>query len=356
MQRLGRIMGNLFAIALTVLSLQAIAESQLAGRDFNHMSTGFPLSGGHATAACETCHIGGVFKGTPKACEGCHALGKRIVATPKSSAHIVTDAPCETCHFNTATFIGARFNHANAQPGKCDTCHNGRISKSKPSSHNSGNKASKACDSCHRSVAWLPASWNHTGVATGTCSTCHISSPEVSIPNRKPASHATPALKGILECDSCHGFNTWLPAQFKHNTGAACSSCHNGSVAKGWPASHNSFIGWPIECNQCHLNTQSFAGALGAKPANHIPYNASVNCTACHASGIGNAVVTGAALHAHVSSTCTTCHLANNYLGRMQKLNGLHNPDKVANPGTDCSASGCHRPLGNQGVAYTKWN
>ncbi len=64
MKRLGRVLGNLLAVALTVFSMQTLAETQQGGRDFNHMTTGFPLSGGHATVACETCHMGGVFKGT----------------------------------------------------------------------------------------------------------------------------------------------------------------------------------------------------------------------------------------------------------------------------------------------------
>ena len=85
MKRLGRILGSLIAVALIAVSLQAVAaETPLVGRDFNHMTTGFPLLGGHATAACETCHVGGVFKGTPKNCDGCHAVGRRVLATPKS--------------------------------------------------------------------------------------------------------------------------------------------------------------------------------------------------------------------------------------------------------------------------------
>ncbi len=67
MQRLGRVLGNVLAVVLTVFSMQAMAaDAPLAGRDFNHMTTGFPLTGGHATAACESCHVAGVFKGTAK--------------------------------------------------------------------------------------------------------------------------------------------------------------------------------------------------------------------------------------------------------------------------------------------------
>ena len=84
MQRPGQTICNALAVMLLLFSLHAMAaDTPTTGRDFNHDATGFPLNGGHATAACENCHIGGVFKGTPKICEECHALGKRVVATPK---------------------------------------------------------------------------------------------------------------------------------------------------------------------------------------------------------------------------------------------------------------------------------
>jgi hypothetical protein len=349
MKRLGRILGSLFAVALTAASLQAgAAEAQLGGRDFNHMTTGFPLLGGHATAACETCHVGGVFKGTPRNCDGCHAVGKRVLATPKSNAHIVTDATCDTCHFNTSTWLGARYNHATAVPGQCMTCHNGRLSMAKPSSHNTGNKATKSCDTCHRSSSWLPASWNHAAAA-GICSTCHVSSPEVSAPNRKPASHTAPALKGTLECDSCHNYIGWYPNRFKHNTGAACSSCHNGSLATGKPGGH---VATTEECNQCHYTAIAWVPALGGKPANHIPYNAGTQCTACHTGT--STLVSSPTLHAYVARPCTTCHLSGNgLLGRMDTKSIGH---EGMRSGDDCSKSGCHRPDGSRGSTYIRWD
>lgn len=361
MQRLGRILGNLFAIALTVLSLSAIAESQLAGRDFNHMSTGFPLSGGHATAACETCHIGGVFKGTPRVCDGCHAVGKRIVATPKSNSHIVTDAPCESCHFNTATWFGARFNHGNALPGQCATCHNGRLSFAKPSTHSTGNKATKSCDSCHRSSAWLPASWNHTAATVGVCKSCHISSPEVTSENRLPAGHNSPIpyttrLRNVDECDACHSFVGWRPAAFNHNVAGACSSCHTkiaGHIAialnadcgachrtrsYGWkPASMHTGNEQGI-CRDCHASTP--------QPTTHtaVEYT-SLSCDVCHKS---QTTWTGASGHIdlvppHVP-TCRSCH-----------SNRSHDGKDGANSSMDCSRSGCHRPGGNEGRQFSSW-
>lgn len=342
MKRLGRVLGSLLAVALTVFSMQAFAATQMGGRDFNHMTTGFILSGGHAVAACETCHIGGVFKGTPRACDGCHAVGKRIIATPKTNSHIVTDAPCESCHFNTATWLGARFNHGNAQTGQCATCHNGRLSFAKPSTHNTGKKATESCDSCHRSSAWLPASWNHT-LSPGICSTCHMNPAIVSSPNLKPVGHGATALKGQLPCDSCHNYIGWYPNRFKHNTGGLCSSCHDGIKAKGARADHIGFTGWPMECNECHLSTVSFAGALGNKPSNHILYNNGVSCSSCHS---GGGILT-VALHNYVASPCTTCHLnTTTYLtSRATKKKIGHEGMKS---GDDCIK--CHTRQ------YTSWN
>lgn len=347
MKRLGRVLGSLLAVALTVFSMQVFAAAQTGGRDFNHMTTGFVLSGGHAVAACETCHIGGVFKGTPRACDGCHATGKRIIATPKSSSHIVTDAPCENCHFNTATWLGARFNHGNAQPGQCATCHNGRLSFAKPATHNTGKKATESCDSCHRSSSWLPASWNHT-LSPGICSTCHTNPAIVSSPNLKPAGHGVAALKGQLACDSCHTYLGWYPNRFKHNTGALCSSCHDGTLAVGKTAGH---LATTDECDQCHYTAVSWSPALNGKPANHIPY-VSGACTSCHSSA---GIKKGATLHAYVSTVCTTCHLKGgaSYLGNMDKKGVGH---EGMQSGDDCSMSGCHAPAGTRGAAYVKWD
>ncbi len=352
MERRAGIIGAMFAVLLAVTTLQAGAAQQI-GRDFNHMTTGFPLAGGHAAAACESCHVGGVFKGTPRACDGCHAVGKRVVATPKNDRHLVTDAPCESCHFNTATWLGARYNHGSAVTGQCRSCHNGRQAAGKAASHASGKKATESCDSCHRTFAWLPASWNHN-LSTGVCSTCHTNSAQVSSANLKPAGHAAPAIKGTYACDTCHNYLAWYPNSFKHNTGEACSTCHlNGVKAKGQPSSHASFAGWPTECNQCHTKTTAWLPALGAKPTNHIPENTGTACTSCHVNG---SVLKGASMHAYVTnSACTVCHLSGNaYTAWGQDTKKIGHEGMKS--GDDCSKSGCHAPAGTRGSAYIRWD
>jgi hypothetical protein len=394
MKRLGRILGGLIAVALMAFSLQSAAvETQQSGRDFNHMSTGFMLQGGHAIAACETCHIGGVFKGTPRACDGCHALGKRIVATPKSSAHIVTDAPCDTCHFNTSTFYGARYNHANAVPGQCRTCHNGRLSEAKPNSHSTGAKATKSCDQCHRSVAWIPATWNHTpeSIAGKTCNdaACHSPGGEAGTktvytnPKHLPFPTVGTA-PPFASCQTCHfSFVSFTLAKYNHPGGLVCDDCHNATyllgAVRGLPSNHiplnssgncstchTNTTSWGVitmgttghalvstVCTTCHDTGSSYLGKMQKKTTRHIPFNGGVACTSCHTSMTAWSSITGASLHTYVSTTCITCHLSGtSFSARLQQVSSNHE-----NRGSkDCSASGCHRPLGSRGTAYVKWD
>ena len=54
-----------------------------------------------------------------------HARCHNGVAAPgKSPKHVVTSAPCESCHKSTATFAGARMNHTGIT-ANCASCHNG---------------------------------------------------------------------------------------------------------------------------------------------------------------------------------------------------------------------------------------
>ncbi len=366
MKRLGRVVGAVLAVMLTMFSLQAQAETPLAGRDFNHNATGFPLTGIHALAACETCHAAGVFKGTPKNCDGCHSLGKRVVATPKSNGHIVTDAPCESCHFNASTFLGARFNHGTAVPGQCRICHNGRQSVGKPASHSSGNKALNSCDQCHRSYTWFQASWNHVGVAPGTCTNmgCHVAGSNQYYRGSGSHNHTGYQLTDSA-CDDCHNFVTWIPAPYKHNTGAPCSSCHNGSVATGKGSTHGSTT---AECNTCHRNTISWLGASyhngavagicgnchngtnGVKGTVndpnglHIPLTVgNPNCDLCHTS---TTTFTAFTMNHSGLSTCNACHSTTSaYVVTTKRQLGNHQGSTAAQ---DCS--NCHTSTGWAGA------
>ena len=359
MERMGRYIGGLFAALFVMVTLQAHAAEQV-GRNFNHATTGFPLTGGHAAAACETCHVGGVFKGTPRNCDGCHAVGQRVVATPKNDKHIVTDAPCESCHFNTATWLGVRYNHGSAVQGQCRSCHNGRQASGKAASHSAGKKATESCDNCHRTFAWTPASWNHIGTLPGSCTTagCHVSgSNQYFMPNSHSTAiaYTTRTKASFLgACDACHNYLSWNPAPFKHNVAGACTDCHTmktGHIAingadcgachrtrtGGWlPASAHSGNETGL-CNSCHL---------AARPANHVTKGWTTSCDDCHKSTTTWSGATGHfdLVPPHVP-TCRSCH-----------NNEEHDGKDGATSVMDCSRSGCHRPGGSKGNLFSNWD
>ena len=54
------------------------ASPTLPGPDAvaEHWTTGFPLTGAHERTRCESCHVRGEFKNTPKTCTGCHTAAR----------------------------------------------------------------------------------------------------------------------------------------------------------------------------------------------------------------------------------------------------------------------------------------
>jgi len=165
----------------------AAAADDPGARRFDHLQTGFPLSGAHATAACDSCHVRGIFRGTPNQCVICHTAGSGRADTVMPPNHIRTVEPCNVCHVSTATFSGVRFQHTGVAPGTCTTCHNGTTAAGKPANHV---PTIRPCDTCHTTTAWRPSTFSHDkvapgGVVPGTCINCH----NQTIATGKPASH-----------------------------------------------------------------------------------------------------------------------------------------------------------------------
>jgi hypothetical protein len=94
-------------LAMTWFAMGAMAQGT---RDFDHLKTGFQLSGAHAATKCESCHVRGVFKGTPRDCVTCHTSGSLLARNNviKTQKHFPTTAACESCH-SVQTFTGANY-------------------------------------------------------------------------------------------------------------------------------------------------------------------------------------------------------------------------------------------------------
>jgi hypothetical protein len=355
MKHWGKITGAIFIVLLAFTSLQVQAASK-ADREFNHMSTGFPLTGVHATTTCESCHAGGIFVGTPRACDGCHAVGKRVVATPKSTKHIVTDAPCETCHFNASTFYGARFNHGTAVPGQCENCHNGHITTGKPSAHP---VTMSACDNCHRTSSWLPASWNHRDTVSD-CSTCHKAGGpgrDYNHTSHLPMSMDTVTFTG--NCKACHNnYYTFYSAYYNHGgASTSCGNCHQfaaygpGVKQIVSTAKHSNFAAALItQCTSCHKSygvgtflagrydhTGAMPATCGNCHAGHATWAADITQMSSAAGNIHPAATTVGIITG--TSGCEACHTASYsvWTGRYTHADAAYTAKMAVN-----SCAGCH--------------
>ncbi len=320
-------------VMICILPLLATTNFSLAqamgkdGASFNHIQTGFNLVGSHTTAPCESCHVQGIFKGTPRDCASCHTLGNRMGATAKPNRHIPTTAACDKCHRPT-TWVPANYSHVGVAPGACLTCHNNLTATGKPNGHI---MTTASCDTCHRTIAWIPAGYDHTGVAPGTCASCHGVTA-----TGKPNGHVMTS----ASCDTCHNTRAWLPAGFNHRGIAAgsCATCHNGTTATGKPNGH---IATTDSCDKCHTTTTwlgagfnhvgvapgscaschngTTAKGVGGSPttrypaySGHVPTSRWPSCDICHKSTTTflNAKVHGSG--ASVSGQCNICHRAHN--------------------------------------------
>ncbi len=131
--------------------------------NFDHASF-FPLDGSHAELACESCHAGALFGGTPSECAQCHA-------EPAIHAGLF-GLQCQSCHTTTAwspaslTSHGFPLDHGGQGLVDCATCH--------PSSY-----VEYTCYGCHEhQSASIAAGHLEEGISQAElndCVRCHPS-------------------------------------------------------------------------------------------------------------------------------------------------------------------------------------
>ncbi len=262
------------------------------------------------TRQCDACHGNTVsftgarmdHTGTTGACSTCHSGSFTSVnALTKPLTHVSTTAQCDTCHQSTASWSGARFDHATVTPsvvGRCESCHNGAsaIGKSSFANHI---PTSASCDTCHSSfVSFAPGRMNHAGTA-GNCATCHSGTYVTSNAQTKSVTHVATS----AQCDTCHGSTTtWATVTFAHaaNAVGSCDTCHrSGGSGLPKPTTH---IPTTTQCDTCHTNYTSFRPAT----MNHAGLT---NCSTCHSGGYTyvNAQAKPAS-HIPTTAQCSTCH------------------------------------------------
>src|SRR3989475_2733925 len=297
------------------------------GAKFDHSTTGFLLTNGHANVACAACHINNNYNLTtaPTDCgnSGCHLTTWQQTNNPVHSSAGATFAVanCAGCH-NTISWTTATFDHSTT--GFLLT--NGH--------------ANVPCASCH-------VNNNYTLTITPTdCgnSGCHLTKwQQTTTPVHSTSGPAFAA----TNCATCHTTQGWDSASFDHSTtGFALTGTHASPSPTPCASCHvsNNYTLNSADCMGCHQAAWNTTPSFGASVPDHIkagfPSTAAA-CAQCHpmtscADGKFDHTAFGFPLtnsHALVANggkvaSCASCHIGNNY-----SLN-------IA--ATDCGNAGCH--------------
>jgi len=262
---------------------------------FDHSSTGFPLVGGHATAACSGCHgVGNTIKEPPRNCFACHA---------RDDVHKGQNGTdCASCH-NARSWKQTSFDHdkmtrfplnGKHEAVKCEACHKQPPKVAKPpvtcigchaadDKHKGGNGTD--CSRCHTEAGWKITSFDHNRMtnfplfgkhAAAKCEACHTKpTGELKLSGQCASCHAKEDVhKGKLgaNCGRCHNAVAWKDhVRFDHDLSrfpligkhaqVQCAGCHADKTfaAKGITCSachedkhHKGTLGTPANCKDCH--------------------------------------------------------------------------------------------------------
>jgi len=342
------------------------AQFETPNRAF-HQKTSFRLEGRHLSTACESCHLNGVFKGTPTTCLSCHWIRRQ-----DDRFKLQLGSQCEECH-TPKGWTPARFDHAAAAgtplsgphrllacqschkndnlrsaSGGCVTCHLKDYAAARQPDHAAGGFPT-ACEACHRAGdnSFHQARFDHQASfpllgqhALQTCSTCHTNGLYRGTPRDCVGCHRTEydrttspphAAAGFpTVCESCHRATdaSFRGVAFNHNTvfplvgqhaQQACLACHKNNVYRGTPrdcagchraeydrttSPPHAAAGFPTTCDSCHRATDSsFRGVV----FNHS---------------------TVFALQGrHAQTACVSCHQNNVYRGTPRDCVGCHLAD-----------------------------
>jgi Seven Residue Repeat len=361
------------------------------GAVFDHNKTAFPLTGGHKTVACASCHVNNNYTTLPTACFGCHKADFTGTTNP---AHVAAGFPtdCTICH-STANWTTSTFNHSTTsfpltgahKTVACASCHvNSNYSGSLPTDcyschtkdYNGTNNPPHAatglpttCAVCHSTTNWTSATFNHNTTSfpltgahkTVACATCHVNNNYTTLPTACYGCHkadftgttnpAHVAAGFPTDCTICHSTANWTTSTFNHNTtsfpltGAhttvACASCHVNSNYSG---------SLPTDCYSCHTNDYN-----GTNNPPHAATGLPTTCAVCHSTTnwtsatFNHNATTFPLTGAHVTVPCASCHVNNNYTTlptdcyscHTKDFTGTTNPNHVtAGFPTNCAL--CH--------------
>jgi hypothetical protein len=306
------------------------------GAKFNHSTTGFLLTNGHANVPCASCHINNNYnlKIAPTDCGNsqCHLTTWQSTTNPKhsTSPNAFPVATCANCH-TTVSWLNATFDHnLTGFP----------LTNSHALVANGGKVPT--CASCH-----INDNYN-LQIAPTDCgnSQCHLTTWQTT---NNPSHSAAGAPFAVANCSTCHNPTVWTNVVFNHAaTGWALTGSHQLAPA-----------GKVVSCTDCHVGN------------NYTFTSANTDCYGCHQTAWKSTPSFGGAVPNHITagfptSLCSQCHdtivwtdstfnhantgfpLSNSHqiapAGKVTGCDQCHvgNYSTLAIQPTDCGNSQCH--------------
>ncbi|HTK82858.1 MAG TPA: hypothetical protein VL633_11240 [Bacteroidota bacterium] len=364
--------------------------------EFNHNSTGFPLTGKHRFTLCSSCHQKLQFSNTSQECASCHTdahqqeLGTACARCHTTETWLISDmkqrhqqtrfplvgahafVSCDQCHTRASSHRYA------GTPLTCIACHTSDFQATTAPSH-TVQGFPVDCNTCHRIDAphW-PGGFDHaltafplTGAHKATvCLDCHTGNRFTKLPticyschsadfaSTQAPNHSTGGFSH--DCITCHTTAAWQPSTFDHSatafplTGkhltAQCQECHaNGNYQLHY-----------TDCYQCHSG--NFQQTVNP---NHVSGNFSHDCMTCHTTSAWTPASFNHASTAfpltgkHATTECAGCHTNGNYQLTYSSCYQCHqgnfettiNPNHVSgNFGHDCQT--CHTTIAWSPAAF----
>ncbi|MCC6771124.1 MAG: hypothetical protein IT360_07910 [Gemmatimonadaceae bacterium] len=334
---------------------------------FDHSTTRFPLTLGHAGRTCAACHADKVFVGKSMECVSCHTADYQRTTNPPHAQGFPT--LCADCH-TTAEWKGATFDHGTTQfplegahrTTSCAECHGDKVFRGKTttcigchqkefatsvSPKHAAAQFSTACLGCHTMTDWKGARFDHSATrfplrerhAAVSCQGCHADdvykgrstacaschTPDYNATQEPP--HAAAGFPTL--CESCHtSAAAWRGAPFDHNTtrfaltgahaATSCQGCHADKV----------YQGKPMACVSCHQGDFD-----GTRTPPHGAAGFSTTCTSCHSTvswsgGVFSHATTRFPLTGgHLAASCADCHADGVYRGKPTTCLSCHQSD-----------------------------
>jgi hypothetical protein len=213
------LLAMMLVVTGTFLPLTGAHAAECSAYEQSHPN--FLLDGSHLStgkcSTCASCHLSGVFMGTPKNCVACHNGDPKYTTVARSAAHIPTQViECNNCHFTSSFQNTWSMNHAVLGTARCDTCHSGGYLP-----YNAQKKTQ-----------------NHIPT-TADCGTCHT----------------TPGLGSSFPVTA---WDTVSHEQIHMNITTGCVTCHDNVIAKGKAAYTPGHPVTSEQCEQCHSINAAF--------------------------------------------------------------------------------------------------